>query len=74
MDDDKRKRQFLNKILTEVDEVNAVSYQLQDDKSITYQASKIAMQNACAKYLSTELHTQPSDDDLYLIPDALLPI
>ena len=32
------------------------------------------MQNACAKYLSTELHTQPSDDDLYLIPDALLPI
>ena len=32
------------------------------------------MQNACAKYLSTELHTQPSDVELYSIPDSLLPI
>lgn len=73
-DDDKKKRRFLNRILTEADEVNVMSYQLADDKSITYQASKVTIQNACAKYLSTGLHTQPSDDELYSIPDSLLPI
>ena len=50
-----------------------MAYQLADDKSITYKASKVAMKNACDQYLFTGLYTQPSDDELYSISDSLLP-
>ena len=72
-DDDKKKTQFLNRILTENEEVNAIAWQLADDKSITYEASKTVVKNACDKYLSTGLYTQPSDDELYSITDSSLP-
>ena len=72
-DDDKKKRQFLNRIFTENNNVNTMAFQLAEDKSITYEASKVAMKNACDQYLSTGLYTQPSDDELYSISDSLLP-
>ena len=42
-DDDKKKRRFFNRIFMESEDVNATAFQLADDKSIMYNASKIAM-------------------------------
>ena len=72
-DDDKKKKRFLNRIFTENEDVNATAWQLADDNSITYKASKNAMKNPCDEHLSTGLYTQPSDDELYSIPDSSLP-
>jgi hypothetical protein len=71
-DDDKKKQQFINRIFTESEDVNVTAWQLADNKSITYEASKIVMKNACDRHLSTGLYTQPSDDELYSIPDSFL--
>ena len=71
--DSKRKKRFLNRILTENEEVNRIVWQIADDKSITYEATKIAMKNACNKHLSTGLFTQLLDDEFNSIPDETLP-
>ena len=68
-DDDKKKRRFINRIFTESEDVNTMAFQLADDKSITYKASKVAIKNACDQYLSTGLYTQPLNDELYSISD-----